>query len=262
MLPGFRFLFAAIVLSMSILIFGLGAAALLRAAHEEFASAPPWHATPETVFAQQAEAAKPVLALLRVEPSVAEPPASDNVAVIMPSPEQAAAASTPVEPERIARSEDSTLPEVAKPSPEVAKSATDATKSEIPLPAGPPLEATVQSEAPAVAETNAPASVAETKVAAIADVSPPVTEAAAATPDQTVAPTPGDTEAATKIATLGGPAVAIDGETPAQPVVNYFIRRQRHVRRPTPHHRIAHARAARAAPAADAFSQPGFGPRR
>ena len=45
MLPGFRFLFAAIVLSMSVLVFGLGAAALLRAAHEEFASsAPLWRA--------------------------------------------------------------------------------------------------------------------------------------------------------------------------------------------------------------------------
>ena len=40
MLPGIRFLLAAIVLSMSILIFGLGAAALLRAAHEEVASVP------------------------------------------------------------------------------------------------------------------------------------------------------------------------------------------------------------------------------
>ena len=55
MLPGFRFLFAAVMVSMSILIFGLGAAALLRAAHEEFASSPPWHATPETTFAQQGD---------------------------------------------------------------------------------------------------------------------------------------------------------------------------------------------------------------
>ena len=47
MLPGFRFLFAAIVLSMSVLIFGLGAAALLRAAHEEFASIPSRRALPE-----------------------------------------------------------------------------------------------------------------------------------------------------------------------------------------------------------------------
>src|SRR4051812_7141160 len=53
MLPGFRFLFAAIVLSMSVLIFGLGAAALLRAAHEQFASIPSRRPPPEPVFARQ-----------------------------------------------------------------------------------------------------------------------------------------------------------------------------------------------------------------
>ena len=58
MLPGFRFLFAAIVLSMSILVFGLGAAALLRAAHEQFASNPSWHAAPEATVAQQSRARK------------------------------------------------------------------------------------------------------------------------------------------------------------------------------------------------------------
>ena len=66
MLPGFRFLFAAIVLSISMLIFGLGAAALLRAAHEEFASIPSRRAPPETMFAQRSDAG-PVLAMLRVE---------------------------------------------------------------------------------------------------------------------------------------------------------------------------------------------------
>ena len=71
MLPGFRFLFAAIVLSMSILVFGLGAAALLRAAHEEFASTPAWRGAPEMVFAQPVET-RPVLALLRVDTPVAE----------------------------------------------------------------------------------------------------------------------------------------------------------------------------------------------
>ncbi len=59
MLPGFRFLFAAIVLSLSLLVFGLGAAALLRAAHEEFASTPSWRAPPETVFAQPSQTAPP-----------------------------------------------------------------------------------------------------------------------------------------------------------------------------------------------------------
>jgi hypothetical protein len=67
MLPGFRFLFGAIVVSMSILVFGLGAAALLRTAHEEFASAPVWRPTPETRFAQAVEASQPVIAMLRVD---------------------------------------------------------------------------------------------------------------------------------------------------------------------------------------------------
>ena len=75
MLPGFRFLFAAIVLSMSILVFGLGAAALLRAAHEEFASTPSWRVAPEPKFAQRNqtpdEPPVPVLAMLRVEPEPA-----------------------------------------------------------------------------------------------------------------------------------------------------------------------------------------------
>ena len=75
MLPGFRFLFAAILLSTSVLIFGLGAAALLRAAHEEVASAPARRAPPEQVFTQQNEpVAPPTLALLRVEPPAVENP--------------------------------------------------------------------------------------------------------------------------------------------------------------------------------------------
>src|SRR4051794_31679732 len=80
MLPGFRFLFAAIVLSVSVLIFGLGAAALLRAAHEEFASIPARRILPEPYFAQQSEAPAPTLALLRVEPSP-----QDNASVGSPA---------------------------------------------------------------------------------------------------------------------------------------------------------------------------------
>src|SRR5450432_209096 len=104
MLPGFRFLFAAIVLSMSILIFGLGAAALLRAAHEEFASNPSWHATPETTFAQQGEAirpepARPVLAMLRVDPPVTEK-SPDAVPAAAAPAAQAVIPQPPAEPEK------------------------------------------------------------------------------------------------------------------------------------------------------------------
>src|SRR5436305_12789200 len=70
MLPGFRFLFAAIVLSISMLIFGLGAAALLRAAHQEFAGISSRHVPPETMFSQRD--ASPTLALVRLEASEAD----------------------------------------------------------------------------------------------------------------------------------------------------------------------------------------------
>src|ERR1700704_5270518 len=100
MLPGFRFLFVAIMLLLSILIFGLGAAALLRAAHEEFASNPSWHAPPETMFAQQGQDTPPVLAMLRGEPPPAEKAPDNNPASpgIAAPAEPATIASAPAEP--------------------------------------------------------------------------------------------------------------------------------------------------------------------
>jgi hypothetical protein len=212
MLPGFRFLFAAIVLSMSILVFGLGAAALLRAAHEEFASTPAWHATPETIFAQQNEATRPVLALLRFEPP-AEQKAPDNVPAEAAPPMIAPA---PAEPEKIA----ALGPEVSSP-PEAAKPELPA--SEI----SPPMEAasapivvppsTGESEIVAAvpsAPANLPASTDETKaVVSVASVS----EAApAAAPEPTIAAvSPEPNLASTKIATLGGPPVTIERPAPA-----------------------------------------------
>src|SRR3954454_170392 len=96
MLPGFRFLLAAILLSTSILVFGLGAASLLRASHEQYVSNPSWRNGPqEQMFAQGPE---PVLAALRVEPvaNEATPALQDQVPSIgLPavetSPEQMAA---------------------------------------------------------------------------------------------------------------------------------------------------------------------------
>jgi hypothetical protein len=205
-------LFAAIVLSMSILIFGLGAAALLRAAHEEFASNPSWRAAPEVMFAQPSEATKPVLAILRVEPTPAEQKApADNVpaaaapaepATIVSAPaEPAASASTAAEPERVAalKSEDSSPQETAKP--------------EVPV-----AETSPQSEtAPAQAEPPAPAD--GTKIAATEQLLPPASEAAPAAPEQLSAPASPDPDiASTKIATLGGPPVTI--ETPPAKAAN------------------------------------------
>src|SRR5262249_27936108 len=118
MLPGIRFLLAAILLSISVVVFGLGAAALLRAAHEEFASNPAWRVTPETKFAQANDT--PTLALLRVEmPQPAEKPA-DTPASTAPQAGATARAAAPAE--QVA---------VAHPAPEAAPTA-DATKADAP----------------------------------------------------------------------------------------------------------------------------------
>lgn len=71
MLPSFRSLFVAVVLAISMLIFGLGAAALLRATHEEFASLP-LKPMPEVTFGSK-EAEQPTLAVLQVDTPAAEP---------------------------------------------------------------------------------------------------------------------------------------------------------------------------------------------
>lgn len=79
MLPGFKFLVATVVLSISVLIFGLGAAALLRSAHDEFVSIPSWRMAQQPIFAPAMDTAKfdnpridtsrPTLSLLRAEPA-------------------------------------------------------------------------------------------------------------------------------------------------------------------------------------------------
>jgi hypothetical protein len=209
MLPGFRFLLAAIVLSISVLVFGLGAAALLRAAHEEFASTPAWRVAPEPKFARQieapAEALKeepmPVLATLRVEPEPAQPAAPDSIPAAAAPAEPPAIAPMPDEPEKIAALEpqDKTPPEAAMP--------------EIPAP-----ETSVQSEAPA-ADTPAPAPAEEARIATAEQVLPPANEAVAPAPEQAIVPPAADTDLiAAKIATLDGSPVAIETQPKAKPV--------------------------------------------
>src|SRR5260370_31634241 len=177
MLPSFRFLYAAIMLSTSILVFGLGAAALLRTAHEEFASNPFWHAAPETTFAQQSEGSRPVLAMLRVDPVPLEHKAPDDAPSVAAPVEPAASASVAAEPETIAAlgPEHSPQPQSAQP--------------EIPVPESPaPSEIT-----PAQAE----ASAGETKLATTENASPPPNEAAPTPPAQTSPPASREPDLAT-----------------------------------------------------------------
>ena len=231
MLPGFRFLFAAIVLSMSILVFGLGAAALLRAAHEEFASNPSWHAAPEPMFAQQPEATRPVLAMLRVEPP--EQKARDNVPAVAAPAEPATIVSPAAEPERIAalKPEDSSLSEPAKPKIPVSES--PAQSEATPAAADAPADET--KIAATIAPTEEVASPAKEVTATLAGQASPANSPEA---DITSPPmSPNADIASTKIATLGGPPVAV--EAPAKAAGAKPDRRRLQARRAAQRRKIA-----------------------
>lgn len=136
MLPGFRFLFAAILLSTSILVFGLGAAALLRATHQQYVNNPGWRNGPqEQVFAQAPEPSQPVLAVLRDEPEApaeTTPSLRDQVPTIalpLSEPEQVATLTTETDaqPEVTAPLAEVPAIEPARPEPTVAAAAPAST---------------------------------------------------------------------------------------------------------------------------------------
>ncbi len=263
MLPGFRFLFAAIVLSMSILVFGLGAAALLRAAHEQFATNPSWHPAPEATFVQQTEPAKPMLALLRVGTPVAEQKASgdsqgvDVSAIGAPAEpalaEQSATVQPPPEPAMIA---------ALKPEPPTWPATA---KSDMPVPEN-PAAAAAPSDAPASGapqQVATPASsdnaqVASTDQAAPEPVAPPAIEAdpaaananAAASSPASAPASPAADAISAKIAALDSPVAAVEtkpqanaaGTKPDPSVVKKQLRARR-----AAHRRRMAARAARLA---------------
>jgi hypothetical protein len=261
MLPGFRFLFAAMVLSMSILVFGLGAAALLRAAHEEFASTPSWHASPEPVFAQRNESTGPVLAMLRVEPPAAGEKAPDQVAAAATPAEQPATSPIPVEPEVTAKPAEPEIPAMpaepevttgpAEPERTAALQPENSSPPETAKPEMPVAESPAQHEA-APAQVVAADAADETKMAASTptpesapeEVSAPASEAAPAVPEQASPPASAEADGpSTKIATLGGPPVTIEtapvAKTTVAPHLRTFIKKRVEARRKTRHHRTA-----------------------
>jgi hypothetical protein len=227
MLPGLRFLFAAIILSMSILVFGLGAAALLRAAHEEFASNPSWHATPETMFTQQGEAARPVLAMLRIDMPAADQQTPDNAPVAAAPAEPVAA--TPAERIAALKPEESPPPAAMKP--------------EIPVEVAP-----AQSDAAPAAD--APASADETKIGPVLSSANETTPAA---PEPASAPVSPDSDiASTRIATLGGPAVTIEPPVTSDKPERSVVKKRKHAKRAVQRRRIA----SRAGVAGQTLQQP------
>jgi hypothetical protein len=247
MLPGLRFLFVALVLSLSMLIFGLGATALLRSAHEEFVSLPTMRPQPETVFAQT-EVTRPTLALLRVDPPVTEQNGPDRPAapdvpnatppLEQPSPmastEPAPAAtephSTAAEPDR------SASPTTALPSEEKSESSDKSPEA----PAPPETAARIEIPAPPPEKQAHEPPKIEAQAAVIPEPSPTAAVAATtAVSEPTNTPTNNSAKAASvKIATLGGPPVTIEPQTASKIAVKPPAKRKQ-ARRVIKRHRIA-----------------------
>jgi hypothetical protein len=225
MLPGFRFLFAAIILSMSVLIFGLGAAALFRSAHEEFASLPSRRPPAEPVFTRQIEPPMPTLALLRFDPPALgnRPPEDVAAASETATPAEQAPDPTPAEPEKLAAGEEPNRDAVAK-----AEIPVDDTTAEMPV-----------DGATSIANE-------DVKVAAVVETPEPATTAVAPAVET---PSLEDNIAAKKIATLGGPTVIIDekiaANSDARP--DRSVIRKRNAQRARERRRIAARRARLAA---------------
>ncbi|QOZ51213.1 hypothetical protein [Bradyrhizobium sp. CCBAU 53338] len=210
MLPGFRFLLAAILVSTSILVFGLGAASLLRASHEQYVSNPSWRNGPqEQVFAQSPEPAQPVLAALRVEPA---PPDANEAALAMPEqipsiglpavetgPEQMAAVTLETQPEAqvaaIAPAAETTTPAVEAPAPEPAPIETAApAPTDTLTPADTTVSIAAATPAPTLSATDVPrtatpalasrvSDLAAARVAALNDLAPAKPKAASTAPE-------------------------------------------------------------------------------
>ena len=248
MLPGFRFLLAAIVLSTSTLIFGLGAAALLRAAHEQFASTPYWHPAADATFTQQAEAARVVLALLRAEPA-ADEKASDQVI---------AASAPALPPAEVARSEiagqslQEKSPETAGPEP--------ARLADQSLPGLPRSEAAAPELSPAAASTSPDKEVQVTEQSATAPAQAPsenfqgLTQAdSAAAPTGNAPMFPSVETASIKTASLDSLTAAVDSKASAKPAIvkpdQNAIKKRRQARQAALRLSIAAARARQLKPA-------------
>src|SRR4051812_16325728 len=229
MLPGLRFVCAAIALAMSLMIFGMGAAALLRSAHEEFASLPGQRPPPATVFSRQPDT-PPTLAMLRLEPRAVEPPvapASPPVpdapaAVLEPAP---AASNNRPSPAMSEKSDNKPAAiAVAEPAPiaapttaeseKIAPTAAVALPPVIETPPAPPVPVTVAAitasepapapQPPAVA----PAAVSPATVAPAAVARPPEPEQTASVTLPTAMLTEQDIQlSSSRVAVLGGPAV-------------------------------------------------------
>src|SRR3984885_10074169 len=244
MLPGFRFLFAAIMLSMSLLVFGLGAAALLRAAHESFASNSSWAPAPEVPFPHHPDPPLPMPATLLVEPPAIEKVDEPAKAIAAPADQPPSAAAEPIRNDQVAALKPAeTLPaepvKPAEPTPPIPAAenppAAETAIETAPSPAASAPAASSAAEASVAGDERklTIASVSETSSIksepAAVQVTPPQSNLADTTSETMAAPatTPADSLAAVKIATLGGPPVDVSDDASALDIRSVKLPRAR-----------------------------------
>lgn len=183
MLPEFRFACAAIVLAVSLVIFGLGAAALLRASHQQFASLPPLRQAPGGGFTHPTDVPPATLSMLRAaapEPAAvsSETSVASTETVVSSTPALPVEVSAPVgvlsdplpEPQQtltLSAPPDAVSPEPAQPSVAAEVSAAASSEvapapqpalAELPPAAGPDTPAAaLPASAPAIVEPPAEA---------------------------------------------------------------------------------------------------------
>ncbi|RJF75078.1 hypothetical protein D4Q52_10555 [Rhodopseudomonas palustris] len=177
MLPGIRFLFAAVALAVSMLVFGLGAAALLRASHEQFANVMTVRPAPVLLAARPAEPPMPTLSMLRVEPT--NDPQAPAAVSTAPAAESATPAQDPISlnAQPAVRHDESTPPAQ--------------TSEAVPNAAAPEPVATAPSAAPAVADKPSQQSSATLPTAAAVELpSAEPTKSDRAAPDTATEPAP------------------------------------------------------------------------
>jgi hypothetical protein len=209
MLPGLRFLFVAIVMAVSMVVFGLGAAALLRATHEEFASLP-LKQMPEVTFGSREDTQQPTLAVLQVDKPAAVP---------TPEHAEAPAATAP------GAQPDST--DIVPPAADAAPRATDSTASA----ASPALS---DSAAPPVADTAPSAGAAMEKPSEPSPIDTSIEAGDAVKPDIAKADSANAGAANTDVARSDAPRSAADASDVAETMTSPF---GAHFKPPLPGHR-------------------------
>jgi hypothetical protein len=213
-------------LCFSILVFGLGAAALFRAAHEEFASRPAWRAVPGTMLAQQNDPfaqqgdSGTVLALLEVAPDDREPASETSHGDVGEPGVQASASEASAAVTEPSTSEPQELAPPNVP-PEPSPAAASEAANNAPIASEPERMAHLESETPvaersAEVERAAPPAVTsepETRTAAVNETASTIAEPSTAVPEpinvSAVAPEP--IAPAPRIVALGGSTEATHG---------------------------------------------------